>query len=470
MESPTHGGSSLVNCLVNLKLIDCKRCELPMLGHLPRLESLEIDGLDKVRTIDMKFYRSSGFSETMAVFPALKKLSLRRMVNLVQWMVPAVSEGQSAMFPFLQELSIISCPLLASISLHAPSLAQLEICFCDELKSLSMDSSASTALEDLTIKCCPNLESIPSAECLRSLKRLHNEGFQKFISPPIPSEQIFNSLEYLRLEGFPDLISIPDLQNLSLKGLAIKHCPDLECIGSLQNLTSLQDLRIEVCPYLESIPSVGGLSSLKTLSIQRCHKLTSLPTGLQSCLSLENLSVQWCIELTSIPDELKELHSLVQLEITKCPSLTYFPEDSLYSLTQLKQLTIGPFSEKLEVFPGLNSIQPFHPPLEELQIHGWNRLKSLPDQLQQLPVLKSLDIGRFNKVEALPEWLGDLISLQQLRIWRCKNLRSLPTSMQDLVMLKRLEIIDCHILKKTCAEGSGPEWFKISHIPKISML
>ncbi|KAF9661203.1 hypothetical protein SADUNF_Sadunf19G0043500 [Salix dunnii] len=461
MEIPTHGDSLLVNSLVNLKLIDCKRCELPMLGHLPRLESLEIDGLDKVRT---------GFSETMTVFPALKKLSLRRMVNLVEWMVPAVREGHSAVLPFLEELSIMSCPLLASISLNAPSLARLEICFCEELKSLSMDSSASTALEDLTIKCCPNLESIPSAECLRSLKRLHNEGCQKSISPPIPSVQIFNSLEYLRLEGFPDLISIPDLQNLSLKGLAIKLCPDLECIGSLQNLTSLEDLRIEVCPNLESIPSVGDLSSLKTLSIQRCQKLTTLPTGLQCCLSLENLSIQWCIELTSIPDELKELHSLVQLEITKCPSLTYFPEDSLFSLTQLKQLTIGPFSEKLEVFPGLNSIQPFHAPLEELQIHGWNRLKSLPDQLKQLTVLKSLDIGRFNKVEELPEWLGDLISLQHLRIWRCKNLRSLPTSMQDLFMLKRLEIIDCHILKKTCAEGSGPEWFKISHIPKIRLL
>lgn len=192
-----------------------------------------------------------------------------------------------------------------------------------------MECSASTPLEDLTIKCCPNLESIPSGECLRSLKRLHNEGCHKLISPPMPSVQIFNSLEYLRLEGFPDQFSIPGLQNLSLKGLAIKLCPNLECIASLQNLTTLEDLRIEVCPNLESIPSAGDLSSLKTLSIQRCHKLTSLPTGLQSCLSLENLSVQWCIELTSIPDEMQKLLSLVQLEITKCPSLTFFPEDCL---------------------------------------------------------------------------------------------------------------------------------------------
>lgn len=99
MEIPSHGDSLLVNSLVNLKLIDCKRCELPMLGHRPRSKSLEIDGVDNVRATDMEFYRSTGFSETMAVFPALKKLSLRRMVNLVEWMVPAVGEGHSVVFP-----------------------------------------------------------------------------------------------------------------------------------------------------------------------------------------------------------------------------------------------------------------------------------------------------------------------------------------------------------------------------------
>lgn len=123
-----------------------------MPGRLPRLKSLEIDGLDNLRAIDMEFYRSTGFSETMAVFPAFKKLSLRRMVNLVEWMVPAVGEGHSVVFPCLEESSIMSCPLLASISLNVSSLAQLEICFCDELKYLFMECSASTPLEDLTIK------------------------------------------------------------------------------------------------------------------------------------------------------------------------------------------------------------------------------------------------------------------------------------------------------------------------------
>ncbi|KAL3565104.1 hypothetical protein D5086_033150, partial [Populus alba] len=158
------------------------------------------------------------------------------------------------------------------------------------------------SLEILDLKACHNLEELPSE--IGSL----------------------TSLTHLDVSDCPFLES---LQNLSLKALSIKLCPNLECIASLQNLTTLEDLRIEVCPNLESIPSAGDLSSLKTLRIQRCYKLTSLPTGLQSCLSLENLSLQWCIELTSIPDELQKLHSLAQLEITKCPSMTYFPEDSL---------------------------------------------------------------------------------------------------------------------------------------------
>ncbi|CAK7341459.1 unnamed protein product [Dovyalis caffra] len=96
---------------------------------------------------------------------------------------------------------------------------------------------------------------------------LHSEGCHKLISLLMPSVKTFTSLEYLRLEGFPDLLSIPDLQNLSLKGLAIKHCPNLAWIASLQHLTALEDLRIEVCPNLESIPSVGGLSAFRQLVI-----------------------------------------------------------------------------------------------------------------------------------------------------------------------------------------------------------
>lgn len=354
--------------LVNLKLLHCKRTEeLPTLGLLRRLEVLEIIGMNTIQCIGMEFYGNAGESrrETMPLFPALKKLSLQCLENLVEWRAPALGGGiDIIVFPCLEELSIMRCPRLNSIPIsHLSSLAQLEICFCGKLSYLSDD-------------------------------------FHSF--------------------------------------------------------TSLENLRIEVCPNLEAIPSLKNLKSLKRVAIQQCHKLTALPSGLQSCTSLEHLCIRWCVELTSIPDELRELRSLLHLEVTKCPSLNYFPEDSLCCLTRLKQLTVGPFSEKLTTFPGLNSIQHLSS-LEEVVISGWDKLTSLPDQLQYITSLKSLYIRRFNGMKALPEWLGSLKCLQQLGIWRCKNLGYLPASMQQLFLAERLEVIDCPLLKENGAKWGGSE-------------
>ncbi|KAJ6422601.1 hypothetical protein OIU84_027548 [Salix udensis] len=45
MESPTHGGSSLVNCLVNLKLIDCKRLSQVKLSSNDKSADLQFSSL-----------------------------------------------------------------------------------------------------------------------------------------------------------------------------------------------------------------------------------------------------------------------------------------------------------------------------------------------------------------------------------------------------------------------------------------
>ncbi|XP_061944586.1 putative disease resistance protein RGA4 isoform X1 [Populus nigra] len=268
---------------------------------------------------------------------------------------------------------------------------------------------------------------------------------------------VFPYLEELSIMRCPRLNSIPISHLSALAQLEICFCGELSYLSDdFHSFTSLENLRIEVCPNLEAIPSLKNLKSLKRLAIQRCQKLTALPSGLQSCTSLEHLCIRWCVELTSIPDELRELRSLLHLEVTKCPSLNYFPEDSLCCLTRLKQLTVGPFSEKLKTFPGLNSIQHLSS-LEEVVISGWDKLTSLPDQLQYITSLKSLYIRRFNGMKALPEWLGSLKCLKQLGIWRCKNLSYLPTSMQQLFLAERLEVIDCPLLKENGAKGGGSE-------------
>jgi selenocysteine lyase/cysteine desulfurase len=77
--------------------------------------------------------------------------------------------------------------------------------------------------------------------------------------------------------------------------------------------------------------------------------------------------------------------------------LSDFPEDDcLGGLTQLEELSIGGFSEEMEAFPAgvLNSIQHLNlsGSLKYLRIYGWDKLKSVPHQLQHLTALEELFI------------------------------------------------------------------------------
>ena len=47
-----------------------------------------------------------------------------------------------------------------------------------------------------------------------------------------------------------------------------------------------------------------------------------------------------------------------------------------------------------------------------LELRGWPKFKSIPDNIQGLTALKSLRISHFNGMETLPEWLTKLSSLQ----------------------------------------------------------
>ena len=104
-----------------------------------------------------------------------------------------------------------------------------------------------------------------------------------------------------------------------------------------------------------------------------------------------------------------------------------------------------------------------------LELYGWPKLKSLPQQIQHLTSLTYLAIESFEGVETLPEWLGSLTSLEYLEIMNCKNLTNLPSVMQRLTKLQILWIDGCHPdLKQRCSRDSGTDWPKISHIPDIT--
>jgi Leucine-rich repeat (LRR) protein len=134
-------------------------------------------------------------------------------------------------------------------------------------------------------------------------------------------------------------------------------------------------------------------------------------------------------------------------------------------------LLIGGFLEELEALPAevLNSFQHLNlsGSLKSLIIYGWDKVKSLPHQLQHLTILEELLIYDFDGEEfeeALPEWLANLSSLQYLQIGDCKNLKYLPssTAIQRLSKLDKLVIHGCPLM-------NGSEWLKIFHIRSTSI-
>ncbi|KAM7486926.1 hypothetical protein LguiA_002935 [Lonicera macranthoides] len=193
---------------------------------------------------------------------------------------------------------------------------------------------------------------------------------------------------------------------------------------------------------------LGGLlrngTSLRSLVIRSCDKELCLAKNtLQSCTSLEDLTISKCGALVSLPD--------------------------LHFLTRLTSLTLGAFSEGLDYFPWPSSSSSSLSSSQGLHLIGWPKLESLPEPLQHLSSLTELWLKEFYGLEALPNWLGSLSSLEVLKIWACKKLTTLPTAetMRCLTKLQYLNAIYSHLLKESCAEGSGLEWHKIAHISNL---
>ena len=502
-------GLLLFDHLLKFRLSNCKMCEqIPTLGLLPYLEVLEIYGMDNVKCIGTQFYSSylgEGSSNSRggpggsghgrnALFPALKKLFLNNMPNLVEWkdaMEPATVGVE--VFPCLEELTIQNCGQLTSAPCHFPSLKKLDI-----------EGICSTTFERISSKL----------NTLTSLKILN---ISKLTSLPEQLLQNNTSLMFLEIRRCHDLVSISCSPHedvwafcTSLRSLLIHSCRELRTLpDSLHNLRSLEKFEVTFCSNVRSFPSIQGVTSLlRSLTIS-CNDEV-LPNGLQSCKSLSELSISSCFNLISIPDlrelhsltrlriyschnlisirDLRELHSLTQLRISSCDNLISIPDlRELHSLTQLKvagcrkltrlpegldcltrlsSLGIGGCCDEVDVFPGLNSIQPAS--LTYLQLHGSAKLNSLPHEIQRFTALTTLKIDRFDGMEALPEWLGSLSSLHSLYIWNCKNLMYLPTA-QAIRHLSCLHISNCPRLKERCAKGSGAEWSKIAHLLDITI-
>ncbi|ONK62718.1 uncharacterized protein A4U43_C07F7380 [Asparagus officinalis] len=411
--------------LVEVYLYNCSRCDyLPSLGQLRFLEVLSIQGMAGVQHLGSNqndFYGGQG-SNIIEAFPSLKAFMLVEMANLEEWMELQVT-GASTYFHQLNDLEIRDCPKLRTIP-HIPSIQTLRVSRCPLFRPKQGFFHKMNSLNELYVYECNELV------------------FSLTEREPRYPRPFLRQLESLSIESCDELITLSDdfMRRLSsLKYLDINNCNNL--VGSsvvtegrslqLQHLTALERLELSGCDKLTGNPIELPGSSLRGLSFLNLPNLYSLSENLELLTNLKVISIKSCENLKSLPDGLARLTALEKLEITNCPSMTKLPE-CLGRLTNLRVLDVGS-----------------------------DTLLSLPRSLVHLTALKYLAI-RYVKWTSFPEWIGRLNTLTELRIVSCSYL-SYTHRLGLLTQLERLHIMDCPLLT------SFPKSFE-QQLPKLRSL
>ncbi|CAJ2660094.1 unnamed protein product [Trifolium pratense] len=277
----------------------------------------------------------------------------------------------------------------------------------------------------MTLYDLPNLERVLKAEGVEVLSQLSDlriKGVRKLAFPSLPSVETFNAI------GNTEYSNNGDGGASILWGIA----------GSMHNLKKLSI----VCFYeLKVLPNeLNSLSSLQELHISGCNKLESIAECvLQGLSSLHVLKFTFCISLKSLPEGMTNLTCLESLEISECDHLIL--PATMNKLTSLRQL----------------------------RFTGGDKNGTLPNGLEGIPSLQNLYLSSFPSLVTLPDWLGTMTSLQTLEIRQCHRLTSLPASFQGLINLHELHIYECPMLVDRCKQGTGEDWLKIAHVPKLEL-
>ncbi|KAG8368557.1 hypothetical protein BUALT_Bualt15G0057900 [Buddleja alternifolia] len=350
--------------LTELVLMNCGAClHLPILGHLPLLSSLRIEGFNSIMYIGQEIH-----GEKVEVsFPSLQELVMRDFPVLQEW----ASRDGTESFTNLRKLTIIDCPNLVSIPCF-PSVDHLELRCCSSI----------------ALKCLENLTLLSS---------LVIEGFNELLC--LPDKLIRNNhlLKSVRLSSCPKLRSLtPEFGGLkSLTFLSIRWCHDLLLLcEEFEDLTALEFLEISDCHSVKTLHFMESLRSLQDLSIENCSSLDFISFGFQPLTALKHLTIMYCPNLAALPNGLENLTALMSLSVISCPLLASLPE-------------------------GIKHVKT----LGSLEIHSCPRLVDLPEWLDNLISLRTLAISDCHSLKSLPVAFGRLSKLQHLTIQDCPDLQ-----------------------------------------------
>ncbi|KAL6142210.1 hypothetical protein ACLB2K_060493 [Fragaria x ananassa] len=285
-----------------------------------------------------------------------------------------------------------------------------------------------------------------------------------------------SNLEYLEIHDFMG-IKFPSwlLRSDNLKEIEFQGCTKCERVPVPGHLPNLVRVKMNKMPKLRFLGyefyGYGHISddikvlfpALKTLHIKYVEWMEIPAERGTVCPCLEELTLTGCEQLRRSPSHFPSLKRYMECGETEkvvrnqpesfifgdkqfsglnlycsfpnpllriSSRLTSLPSGlamaSPQVFTRLKSLSIGPFWKELDSFPAFQVL----PQLESLEIYGWPKLKSLPEQTRS--------------------FLMYLPSVQ---------------AMHRLTKLDRLNIRLSPLLSERCSEESGPEWPKISHIP-----
>ncbi|VFQ79740.1 unnamed protein product [Cuscuta campestris] len=291
-------GNSL---LVEIRLINVGRCQLPSFSNLPALKRLA------VQMSSVKFMEHQEDPSTTTFFPSLQRLELIEMRNLEGWMNVQPNPHSKVSFVSLLHLDITDCPKLSFFS-ACPNVKHLFLRGMGEanygfVKAISLREKAYLGIDN---SLC--LMSFPKETFLHKLSCIEVLGDYKLTSTQnireILTANNLPSLQHLRFIYCKNLQSAASgLEKLAVEALTFNFCLNLDFSeNGMQwkalNIKPLRTLQLLGLPKTESLPSgMRFLTNLHTLHLA-LGNLKNLPEWIGCLSSLQCLELEFCCKLT----------------------------------------------------------------------------------------------------------------------------------------------------------------------------
>ena len=338
-----------------------------------------------------------------------------KMVEIVAAEAPEMTNMHGQKEPIFCNLTTIMLQTMQNLkgicrqSLLFPSLKEMFVINCPELKKLPFELNSATCLEILFLKECNKMVEIVDVES------------SKMTSVYSQKDYIFCSLIKIVLENMQNLKSICGQPLLfpSLKKMCVIDCPELEKLPfELNSATCLEILFLKECNKMVEIVDVEAskmtsvysqkdyiFCSLTKIVLENMQNLKSICGQPLLFPSLKELFVIDCPELEKLPFELNSAACLENLILKECNKMVEIVAAEAPEMTNVH-------GQKDSIFSSLTTIV-----LENMQ-----NLKSICAQPMIFPSLKRIHVINCPELETLPFELNSVVCLDRLLLKECNKM------------------------------------------------